>query len=213
MSELSARLEALLLLATEPVPAADMAAAVEAPLGEVEAELGALADFYTESGRGFELREVGGGWRYYTRPEHDEVVRRWLLDVQEAKLSTPALETLAVVAYLQPIARGRISSIRGVNVDGVVRTLMARGLIESVGKDEASGANLYGTTPLFLEKLGIAKLEDLPPIAPYLPDASLLEEELAALANQAPPEPTLEDAAEADSGDKAEESKQGESDE
>jgi segregation and condensation protein B len=178
----SGAIEALLLMATEPLSSEELAQAVAVPVPQVEAELGDLQRFYDESGRGFELRRVGNGWRYYTREEHAELIARWLLEGQQGKLSQAALETLAVVAYLQPISRGRVSAVRGVNVDGVMRTLATRELIEEVGADAETGAHLFGTTPLFLEKMGLTSLDELPPIAPYLPDASLLEAELSELA-------------------------------
>lgn len=181
-------LEALLMLATEPISAADLAEAVGEPVTAVEETLRELADFYTESGRGFELRRVGGGWRYYTREEHAELIAQWLLEGQRGTLSQAALETLAVVAYLQPISRGRVSSVRGVNVDGVMRTLATRDLIEEVGRDPETGARLFATTSYFLERMGLSSVEELPPLAPHLPEASVLEAELADLAAQVPAE-------------------------
>ena len=183
---LSGPLEALLLMATEPAPTAELAQAVDAPEAEVEQALADLAAFYDETGRGFELRRVGAGWRYYTRDEHADLIGRWLLEGQQGRLSTAALETLAVVAYLQPVSRGRVSSVRGVNVDGVMRTLATRDLIEEVGRDDDTGARLFGTTASFLEKMGLTSLDELPPIAPYLPEAAALEAELAELATPAP---------------------------
>ncbi|MDR1767360.1 MAG: SMC-Scp complex subunit ScpB [Propionibacteriaceae bacterium] len=180
-------LEAILLMATEPVAAAELASAVGAPVEETQRQLEALAEFYDRTGRGFELRRVGEGWRYYTRREHADLIANWLLEGQPGKLSQAALETLAVVAYLQPISRGRVSSVRGVNVDGVMRTLATRDLIEEVGRDAETGAHLFGTTATFLEKMGLTSLDQLPPIAPYLPDASLLEAELSQLASPGEP--------------------------
>jgi len=182
-SPVSGAVEALLLMATEPVPVAELAEAVDAPVAEVEACLADLADFYDRTGRGFELRRVGNGWRYYTRDEHADVIGRWLLEGQRGTLSQAALETLAVVAYLQPISRGRVSAVRGVNVDGVMRTLATRDLIEEVGRDGETGARLFGTTAHFLERMGMTSLDQLPPLAPHLPDASALEAELASLAD------------------------------
>ncbi|MBB1500429.1 SMC-Scp complex subunit ScpB [Propioniciclava sp. MC1683] len=175
-------LEALLLMATEPMGAAELAQALDVPTPVVWEALEDLATFYDETGRGFELRQVGEGWRYYTRPEHHEVIAHWVLEGQQSRLSQAALETLAVVAYLQPISRSRVGSIRGVNVDGVMRTLATRGLIEEAGHSEETGAMLWRTSPLFLEKMGFTTLDQLPPIAPHLPEASLLEAELAGLA-------------------------------
>lgn len=190
-------LEALLLMATEPLPTTELAQAVRAPIGVVEQALDELARFYDESGRGFELRNVGGGWRYWTRAEHADLIGAWLVEGQQARLSQAALETLAVVAYLQPISRGRVSAVRGVNVDGVLRTLVTRDLVQEVDRDAETGAMLFGTTGHFLERLGLAGLDDLPPIAPLLPDAATLEAELRAssVAESDPPlaetEPSL----------------------
>lgn len=190
--DLAAPLEAILMLATEPVSAGDLARALDVPVAPVEAALTELADFYARTGRGFELRQAGGGWRYYTRPEHAEVISAWVIDGQQSRLSQAALETLAVVAYLQPIARSRVSAIRGVNVDGVVRTLVLRDLIHEVDRDPVTGAALFATTAGFLERLGINSLAELPPIAPHLPDASALEAELTHLAQPALPAETPE---------------------
>ncbi len=180
-------LEALLLMATEPLGTAELAQAVDVPKPVVWAALERLQRFYDETRRGFELREVGQGWRYYTRPEHADVIAAWVLEGQHARLSQAALETLAVVAYLQPISRSRVSAIRGVNVDGVMRTLVTRELIEEAGPSEETGAMLFKTTDYFLERMGFTSTDDLPPIAPHLPEASLLEAELAGLAEQVAP--------------------------
>lgn len=168
---LASALEALLLVAAEPMSSTVLAAVTRIPVPEVEAALAELAGEYDAQGRGFELREVAGGWRYFTRDTCSGVVERFVKDGQQARLTQAALETLAVVAYKQPVTRARISAIRGVNVDGVVRTLLTRGLIEEAGTEESSQAILYRTTSYFLERLGIASLEDLPPIGPLLPDA------------------------------------------
>lgn len=168
---LPSALEALLLVAAEPMSSTVLAAVTRIPVPEVEAALAELAGEYDAQGRGFELREVAGGWRYFTRDTCSGVVERFVKDGQQARLTQAALETLAVVAYKQPVTRARISAIRGVNVDGVVRTLLTRGLIEEAGTEESSQAILYRTTSYFLERLGIASLEDLPPIGPLLPDA------------------------------------------
>jgi segregation and condensation protein B len=151
-----------------------LAAVVAHPTGRVEAALQALADEYTAAGRGFELRQVAGGWRLYTRAECAPWVERFVLDGQSARLTQAALETLAVIAYRQPVTRARISAVRGVNVDGVVRTLLARGLVAEAGQDPDSAGTLYRTTPLLLEKLGLSSLEDLPALAPLLPELSEL---------------------------------------
>lgn len=184
--EIRPQLEALLLLATEPVAPALLAQIVEAPQDVVEAALGELATWYERTGRGFQLQNVGGGWRYATRPEHAQVIRRWVVEGQQNKLSQAGLETLAVIAYMQPVSRSRVSAVRGVNVDGVVRTLLARGLVTQDGNDDATGAATLRTTGYFLERLGLASLADLPPIAPLLPEASQLEAELINLADPAP---------------------------
>ena len=178
-------LEALLLLAAEPVTEFELAQAVGVPESVVAETLTELVAFYSETGRGFELREVGGGWRYYTREEYADLITRYILDGQQSKLSQAALETLAVVAYTQPISRARVSAVRGVNVDGVMRTLLARGLIEEAGHDRESGAVLFATTSYFLERLGMKTLDDLPPLAPQLPEVDELEAELGQLAEAA----------------------------
>ena len=179
---LAAALEALLLLADEPMSVMQLAAAVREPADVVEAELRRLADDYTEQVRGFDLREVAGGWRYYTRAECSPLVERFVLDGQQARLTQASLETLAVIAYRQPITRGRVSAVRGVNVDGVIRTLLTRGLISEAGTDGESGAHLYVTTPHFLERMGISSLDDLPPLAEHLPDLADLEDVLDSVA-------------------------------
>ncbi len=157
---IAAPLEALLLMATERLSAAELAQALDVPKPVVWAALESLARFYDDTGRGFELREVGQGWRYYTRAEH---------------------------ADLQPVSRSRVSAIRGVSVDGVMRTLATRGLIEEAGHSEETGALLFATTDHFLERMGYTSLDDLAPLAPHLPEASQLEEELARLADQVAP--------------------------
>ena len=167
---LSAALEALILVADEPMPAAAMAEVTNTPVPEVEAELNRLAEDYTAQGRGFTLRQVGGGWRFYTRDTCADAVTRWVKDGQRSRLSQAALETLAIIAYKQPISRARIAAVRGVNVDGVVRTLLSRGLIGEVGVEPISQASLYGTTELFIERMGISDLAALPDISPLLPD-------------------------------------------
>jgi segregation and condensation protein B len=172
----AAALEAVLLVADEPVPVATLAEVVEQPAEDVERVLRALQEDYRTGDRGFELRPVGGGWRLYTRPDCAPYVERFVLDGQQARLTQAALETLAVIAYRQPVTRSRVSAVRGVNVDGVVRTLVGRGLVTERGRDEESGAVLYGTTGLFLERLGLASLDDLPPLAPLLPELSELSD-------------------------------------
>lgn len=166
-------IEAILMVVDTPVDAIALATALEVPLGEVEDHLGALQQAYAD--RGFALRYVAGGWRIYSRPEYAEAVEKFLLDGAQARLTQASLETLAVIAYRQPISRGRVSAVRGVNVDGVVRTLLSRGLIEERGEGEG-GAILYGTTPYFLQRMGLNSLDELPALAPFLPDADLLDE-------------------------------------
>lgn len=163
-------LEAILMVVDEPVSDVVLATALELTVNEVRATLVRLAADYDENGRGFTLRQVAGGWRFYSRPEFADVVERFLMDGQRARLSQAALETLAVIAYRQPVSRARVSVVRGVNVDGVVRTLLTRGLIREVGVEAEHGAALYGTTGYFLERLGLASLQDLPPLAPHLPE-------------------------------------------
>lgn len=167
---LSAVLESILLVTDEPVPAMTLAQVAERPTGEVEALLNDLARQYAEQGRGFELRQVAGGWRLYTRADCAPFVERFVVDGQQARLTQAALETLAVIAYRQPVTRQRVSAVRGVNVDGVVRTLLARGLVTEAGQDEETGATRYRTTNLFMEKLGLQSLEELPSLAPLLPE-------------------------------------------
>ena len=174
---LRAALEALLLVTDEPAPASVLADACEQPAEAVEEALVVLAQAYDDEGRGFELRRSERGWRLYTRAACSPVVERYLRDGQAARLTTAALETLAVIAYRQPVTRSRISAVRGVAVDGVVRTLLARGLVAEAGSDPESGAALYRTTPLLLEKLGLGSLDELPPLAPMLPDLDEVVEE------------------------------------
>lgn len=174
---LAASLEAILMVVDEPAAEVMLAQVLERPRDDVRAALVALADGYTSQGRGFELREVAGGWRFYTRAECASVVERFVLDGQQARLTQAALETLAVVAYRQPVSRARVSAVRGVNVDGVMRTLVTRGLVEESGTEGESGSILYRTTSYFLERLGLTSLEDLPDLAPYLPEIESLDPE------------------------------------
>ncbi|MFB4307599.1 SMC-Scp complex subunit ScpB [Actinomadura sp. GTD37] len=165
-----ASIEAILLVVDEPVTVMTLAQLLERPRDEVAGTLRELAAEYTAQGRGFDLREVAGGWRFYTRDVCAPVVERFVTDGQQARLTQAALETLAVVAYRQPVSRARVSAIRGVNSDGVMRTLTLRGLIEDAGQDPESQAHLYRTTGHFLERLGLRDLDELPELAPYLPD-------------------------------------------
>lgn len=172
---LGAALEALLIVAVEPMPTVVLAQAARQPVQDVEAALQSLSAGYERDGRGFSLREVAGGWRYYTSATCSDVVERWVRDGQHSRLTQASLETLAVIAYRQPVSRARVSAVRGVNVDGVLRTLQSRGLIEEAGIDPSSQAILYRTTPYFLERLGIASLEDLPDLSEHLPDLAELD--------------------------------------
>jgi segregation and condensation protein B len=201
--ELQSALEALLLIAEEPVSETDLAAALGAPVDAVSEAIATLTDFYTRTGRGFELRSVAGGWRYYTRDEHADLIGAYVLQGQHGKLSQAALETLAVVAYLQPVTRSRVSAVRGVNVDGVMRTLAARDLIAETGEEE-SGATLFATTDYFLERMGLDTLDQLPELAPHLPEADELEAELGQLAvvGDQQPTDTTQPAAEAGDADR-----------
>jgi segregation and condensation protein B len=164
-------LEAILLVADEPVPAAVLAEIVGARLSAVEELLVDLAGEYARDGRGFVLRAIAGGWRLYTHPGARTAVEAFLRAGQQSRLTRAALETLAVIAYRQPVTRYQVAAVRGVNVDGVFRTLASRGLIQEVGTDPGPGqATLYGTTPAFLEQLGLNDLDQLPPIKDYLPE-------------------------------------------
>jgi segregation and condensation protein B len=172
-------LEAILMVADTPVDTSTLASALHTPEPEVQRTLHELAQEYTESCRGFDLRDVGAGWRYYTRADYAGVVERFVLDGQQARLTQAALETLAVVAYRQPVSRARVAAIRGVAVDGVIRTLITRGLVEECGTDAATGAHLYRTTAYFLERIGLSSLDSLPEISPFLPEMADLEDELS----------------------------------
>jgi segregation and condensation protein B len=170
-------LEALLFVVDAPVDEVTLATALRCPVGRVRDELAALAADYDQRGAGVTLRRVGEGWRVYTREEHADVVERYLLEGQRSRLTQAALETLAVIAYRQPVTRARVSAIRGVGVDAVVRTLVNRGLVRECGTDPDTGGGLYATTPLFLERLGLSGLDELPELAPLLPEAaSVLDE-------------------------------------
>ncbi|MCF2706510.1 SMC-Scp complex subunit ScpB [Arcanobacterium haemolyticum] len=173
-------IEALVLVAAEPMTVASMAKTLGISQARTESYVRYLArEFAGENGarpRGFQLREVAGGWRLYTNPDYADVVAAHVVAHESGKLTMPALETLAVIAYRQPVTRAQIAAIRGVSVDSVVRTLQTRGLIDEVGLTETTGAILYGTTPFFLEAMGINSLDELAPLAPYLPEASELDE-------------------------------------
>jgi segregation and condensation protein B len=173
---LATALEAILMVVDEPVSEMLLAQVTERPTEEVAGALRALAADYDAAGRGFELRAVAGGWRFYTRASCAAYVERFVLDGQQARLTQAALETLAVVAYRQPVSRARVSAVRGVNVEGVMRTLVARGLVEEAGHDGEGGSILYRTTSYFLERLGLRGVDELPELAPFLPELDTLDD-------------------------------------
>lgn len=174
--ELAAACEAVLLVVDVPASADLLAEILEQPAPRVETTLAWLAESYRERGSGIDLRKVADGWRLYTRQEYAPYVERYLLDGQRARLTRAALETLAVIAYRQPVSRSKVARVRGVNVDGVIRTLLARGLIEEAGNEAATGAVLYRTGELFLERLGLSSLEELPALAPLLPEVDSIDD-------------------------------------
>ena len=175
-ADLISALEALLLVVDTPASEELLATALDQSVARVTETLRSMSADYTERGSGIDLRRVGDGWRFVTRDRHAPFVEKLLLDGQRAKLTRAALETLAVIAYRQPVTRSRIAAVRGVNVDGVIRTLVARGLIGETGTDSETGGILYRTTELFLERLGLSSLEDLPPIAPLLPEVDTIDD-------------------------------------
>jgi len=174
--DLSSALEAILMITDVPVSLVALATALEQPVNVIRDAVLVLREEYDGANggkaRGFELREVGGGWRIFVRQEFDWAVKMFIANENPTKLSQAALETLAVIAYKQPISRGQVASIRAVNVDSVVRTLLNRGLITELYTDSETGAVNFGTTDLMLELLGINSLDELPQISPYLPDAN-----------------------------------------
>ncbi|MEI6648794.1 MAG: SMC-Scp complex subunit ScpB [Actinomycetes bacterium] len=180
-SEIKHQIEAILMVVDEPISELILAQILEIPTELVTEALLELALSYQNEGRGFELRSVAGGWRYYSHPDYSAVVEKFVLDGQQSRLTQAALETLAVIAYRQPISRARVSAIRGVNVEAVMKTLVSRGLVEETGVEPESGAILYSTTSFFLEKLGLNQVSDLPALAPFLPDVDALDEVLATL--------------------------------
>ncbi|MEV6762152.1 SMC-Scp complex subunit ScpB [Streptomyces sp. NPDC051105] len=175
--DLKPALEAVLMVVDEPATAEHLSKLLERPKQTITKALRALAEEYTAQGRGFELRFVAGGWRFYTRGEYAPAVERLVLEGQTARLTQAALETLAVVAYRQPVSRSRVSAVRGVNCDGVMRTLLQRGLVEEAGAEPETGAILYRTTNYFLERMGLRGLDELPELAPFLPEAEAIEAE------------------------------------
>lgn len=175
-ADLDAALEALLLVVDAPTAEETLAAALEQPTPRVAAALVRLSEGYHAQHRGIDLRRVAEGWRFYTRDVFAPYVERLVLDGQRARLTRAALETLAVVAYRQPVTRARVAAVRGVNVDGVIRTLLARGLVEEAGTDPGTGATLFRTTELFCERLGLTSLAELPPLAPLLPEVDAIDD-------------------------------------
>ncbi len=173
--DLQPALEAVLMVVDEPVTEEHLAKVLQRPRREVSDALHALSDAYTAQGRGFDLRLIAGGWRFYTRAEYADAVESFVLDGQQARLTQAALETLAVVAYRQPVSRSRVSAVRGVNCDGVMRTLLQRGLVREAGAEPETGAILYRTTNYFLERMGLRGLDELPELAPFLPEADAVE--------------------------------------
>jgi segregation and condensation protein B len=168
--------EAVLMVVEEPVDEVVLASAIAVPVDQIRDLLADLVAEYDSAGRGFELRRVAGGWRIFSRAEYAPVVERFVLDGQTAKLTQAALETLAIVAYRQPVSRARVGAVRGVNVDAVMRTLVTRGLVEEAGVDLDTGAVLYRTTQYFLHRIGLASIDELPALAPYLPEVDVLDE-------------------------------------
>jgi len=168
--------EAVLMVVDEPVTEVALASALGLTTEQVSQLLGELVVDYDAAGRGFELRQVAGGWRIYSRAEYAPAVERFMLDGQTARLTQAALETLAIVAYRQPVSRARVGAVRGVNVDAVMRTLLSRGLVEEAGHDPETGAVLYRTTAYFLQRLGLTSLGELPALAPFLPEVDALDE-------------------------------------
>jgi segregation and condensation protein B len=179
--ELQRCLEAILMVVEEPISEVILAQIIERPTEEIKQGLMDMAQKYQSEERGFELRQVSGGWRFYSHPDMATLVEKFVLDGQQARLTQAALETLSVIAYKQPVSRARVSAIRGVNVEAVMKTLVSRGLVEEAGMEGESGAVLYKTTSFFLEKLGLNATSDLPALAPFLPDIDGLDELLSNL--------------------------------
>jgi segregation and condensation protein B len=179
LSSIGRQIEAILMVVDEPVTEITLASVLQVPVDQIKAALELLAPTYED--RGFTLKAINGGWRFYSHPECSDVVEKFVLDGQQNRLTQAALETLAVIAYRQPISRARVSAIRGVNVEAVMKTLVTRGLVEEYGLESETGAILYKTTSYFLERLGLNALTDLPPLAPHLPDIDGLDEILDSL--------------------------------
>ena len=172
-------IEAILMVVDEPVSELTLATVLEVTVDQISGALERLTGSYDD--RGFTLKAINGGWRFYSNPEFGSAVEKFVLDGQQNRLTQAALETLAVIAYRQPVSRARVSAIRGVNVEAVMKTLITRGLVEEYGVENETGAILYKTTSYFLERLALNKLEDLPPLAPHLPDIDSLDEILDSL--------------------------------
>ncbi len=179
--ELERSIEAILMVVEEPLSEVVLAQIIERPTEEITAALSQLSEEYENQDRGFMLKQVSGGWRFYSHPDLAPLVEKFVLDGQQAKLTQAALETLAVIAYRQPISRARVSAIRGVNVEAVMKTLVNRGLVEECGVEHETGALLYRTTNYFLERIGLNSVSDLPALAPFLPDIAGLDEIIASL--------------------------------
>ena len=176
IAEARRAIEAVLMVADEPVEPQLLAQLVELPAPRVEQLCAELASEYEHQGRGFILARVAGGYRYQSHPDEAPYIERFVLDGQSTRMSAAALETLAIVAYKQPVSRAQIAAIRGVGVDGVMRTLQQRGYIDEIGRDPGPGqAVLFGTTPTFLERLGLDSLTDLPPLGDFVPGADVVE--------------------------------------
>ena len=179
LAAIGRQIEAILMVVDEPVTEITLASVLQVPVDQIVGALEALVPTYED--RGFTLKAINGGWRFYSHPECSDVVEKFVLDGQQNRLTQAALETLAVIAYRQPISRARVSAIRGVNVEAVMKTLVTRGLVEEYGLENETGAILYKTTSYFLERLGLNALTDLPPLAPHLPDIDGLDEILDSL--------------------------------
>jgi len=193
--DLKPALEAVLMVVDEPATEEHLSRILERPKRQITRALRELAGEYAAQGRGFELRHVANGWRFYTRAAYAPAVERFVLDGQQARLTQAALETLAVVAYRQPVSRSRVSAVRGVNCDGVMRTLLQRGLVAEAGTEPETGAILYVTTNYFLERMGLRGLDELPELAPFLPEAEAIEAETQeAVPSFDPDAPDSEDA-------------------
>jgi segregation and condensation protein B len=179
IKDIHRHIEAILMVVDEPVSELTLATVLGVTQDEIAEALSELTESYGE--RGFALKSVAGGWRFYSNPDYHAAVEKFVLDGQQSRLTQAALETLSVIAYRQPVSRARVSAIRGVNVEAVMKTLVTRGLVEESGIEHESGAILYKTTSYFLERLGLNSLEDLPALAPYLPNLDGLDEILDSL--------------------------------